>query len=586
MLVRTAILCVAALAPAAAQSTTRVSVDSAGVQAAGGSWVPSCSGDGRFIGFQSDAPNLVTGDTNGAMDVFLHDRANGSTRILSIDRSGGPADGPSFGPRVSTDGRFVAFCSNATDLVTGDLNGVRDVFVRDRLSHSTVRVSVDSSGGEANGASATAIFQGYGQVHHSPYAIDISADGRVVAFESAASNLVAGDTNAKNDIFVHDLASGLTERVSVHASGAQNPLGSSFARISGDGQRVLFWTSGQLVAGDQNTEIDSYVRDRAAATTLFASAPFGAAQSIDPSFALDLSADGRFAMFTSDSHALTPPPYSTHTEIFVRDLALGVTSVVSTTSSGAFGNNYSGLDLQGAISADGRYVLFDSYASNFVAGDTNSYLDLFVKDVLTGAIERVNVTATDGQVNGIMRSCALSDDGRIVAFHAPESIANLVAGDSNGAFDVIVRDRASTVRAVTSYCTAKTNSAGCAPVISTSGEPRLSGYDAFFVSATGVLSQQRGTFFWSALSGAVPFGGGWRCVLEPLARTPSQTSGGNTASVDCTGSYSFHFDQSYMASLSVVAGVPLYGQFWSRDPGFAWPNDVGLSNAIMFTPAP
>src|SRR5207245_298074 len=172
-----------------AGTTERVSVDSAGSEGNGASTGVALSADGRFVAFTSVATNLVAGDTNGAADVFVHDRQTGTTERGSVDSAGSEGNGASTGVALSADGRFVAFTSAATNLVAGDTNGVTDVFVHDRQTGTTERVSVDSAGIEGNGASA---------------GVALSADGRFVAFTSVATNLVAGDTNGAADVFVHD----------------------------------------------------------------------------------------------------------------------------------------------------------------------------------------------------------------------------------------------------------------------------------------------------------------------------------------------------------------------------------------------
>ena len=167
-------------------ATERVSMDSAGSQGDGVSAWPSISADGRFVAFNSDATNLVPGDTNGRTDVFVHDRQTGTTERVSADSAG---VGGGSGAALSADGRFVAFASDAANLVPGDTNGYPDVFVRDRQTGTIERVSMDSFARQGN--------------NHS-FDRAISADGRFVAFASYATNLVAGDTNRVVDVFVHD----------------------------------------------------------------------------------------------------------------------------------------------------------------------------------------------------------------------------------------------------------------------------------------------------------------------------------------------------------------------------------------------
>src|SRR5439155_363467 len=158
----------------------RVSVDSAGNQGNGSSFGGALSADGRFVAFTSAAPDLVAGDTNGATAVFLHEGQNGTTERVRVDSAGNQANGDSTDVALSADGRFVAFTSVATNLGTGDTNGAAHVFGHDRHTGTPERVSVDSAGNQANGDSTD---------------VALSADGRFVAFTSAAPDLVAGDTN-------------------------------------------------------------------------------------------------------------------------------------------------------------------------------------------------------------------------------------------------------------------------------------------------------------------------------------------------------------------------------------------------------
>ena len=184
----------------------RVSVDSIGAEADSNSYYPSISSDGRYVAFESGASNLVAGDTNGDSDIFVHDRTTGNTTRVSVDSAGAEADSESYSPSISGDGRYVAFYSYASNLVAGDTNGQVDIFVHDRTTNTTTRVSVDSIGAEGDSES---VFP------------SISSDGGYVAFYSRASNLVAGDTNGDSDIFVHERTTNTTTRVSVDSSGAE-----------------------------------------------------------------------------------------------------------------------------------------------------------------------------------------------------------------------------------------------------------------------------------------------------------------------------------------------------------------------------
>ena len=234
-----------------------VSVDSSGVQGNRDSEYPSISADGRYIAFESEADNLVAGDTNGYSDIFVRDHNTGITTRVSVSSSGGQGSNASTSPSISGDGRYVAFVSRASNLVAGDTNGNSDIFVHDRNTGITTRVNVNSSGGQAIGVS---------------YSPSISADGRYVAFYSIASNLVSGDTNGQMDIFVHDRDTGITTCVSVDSGGVLGNGSSYDPFISADGRYVVFDSSASnLVSGDTNGVSDIFVHDRNSGITTRAS---------------------------------------------------------------------------------------------------------------------------------------------------------------------------------------------------------------------------------------------------------------------------------------------------------------------------
>jgi archaellum component FlaF (FlaF/FlaG flagellin family) len=351
------------LAGADGSTTERVSVDSTGNQGNGDSAWAAITDDGRYAAFESSASNLVPGDT-ALHDVFVHDRQMAVTEVVSVDSAGNHGGAHSFYPAISGDGRFVAFESYASNLVPSDTNGVRDVFVHDRQTGVTERVSVDSAGNQGNSPS---------------YWSAIGSDGRYVAFTSAASNLVPGDTNGKSDVFVHDRQTGITERVSVNSSGNQGNDGNYECAISGDGRYVAFTSvASNLVPGDTNGEMD----------------------------------------------------------VFVHDRQTGVTERVSVDSAD---NQDNGRSWQSAISADGRHVAFASEATNLVTGDTNGVTDIFLHDRQTGVTERVSVDSAGNEGNGGSFEAAISGDGRYVAFESEAT--NLVPGDTNGEPDVFAHDR-------------------------------------------------------------------------------------------------------------------------------------------------
>ena len=413
---------VAGLAGPTAGQTERVSVGSGGAGGTGASQTPSISADGRYVAFHSFAADLVAGDTNGNDDVFVRDRLNGTTERVSVDSLGAEGDSASFYASISADGRYVAFHGLATNLGAGDTNGTFDIFVHDRQGGATERVSLDSLGAEGDDGSSFP---------------SISADGRFVAFESAATNLFPGDANGTLDVFVRDRQSGTTECVSIDALGVPGSDHSFHASISADGRFVAFDSfAGDLVAGDTNGRPDVFVRDRLLGVTERVSVDSSGTQGNSNSERGSISADGRYVVFDSFASNLVGSDSNGHFDVFLHDRHLGVTECVSRGAGGAQGNSAS---QQASISAHGRFVAFDSFASNLVSGDTNGRGDAFVHDRLLGATERVSVSSAGAQANGSNTAPSISADGRNVAFAS--QAGNLVSGDTNGNWDVFVRDR-------------------------------------------------------------------------------------------------------------------------------------------------
>ncbi|MGH2706334.1 MAG: RHS repeat-associated core domain-containing protein [Actinomycetota bacterium] len=422
----------ATLAPAPA--TTRVSVSSSGQQGNGASGNPylSMSGDGRYVVFASSATNLVSGDTNGVDDIFLRDRQTGATTRVSVSSSGAQSNGVSDDPKVSADGRYVAFHSSATNLVSGDTNAQPDIFVRDTVAGTTTRVSTTASGGQATRES------------HDPA---ISYDGKAVAFSSAATNLVSGDTNGVNDIFVKTLASGAITRVSVSSSGAQAAKASTGPAISADGRFVAFRsTATNLVTGDTNGFADIFLRDTTTATTAMVSVSSSGALANGDSSGVTISGDGRYVGFRSNATNLVSGDTNAVDDIFLRDTALSSTTRVSASSTGAQGN---GTSSEPNLSADGRTIAFQSASSNLITGDTNGAADIFVRDP-AGVVTRVSISSTGAQNPNASAGPFISADGRSVAF---STIGVLVPEDSNGTKDVFVANRAYDTEATYTYDT-------------------------------------------------------------------------------------------------------------------------------------
>jgi Tol biopolymer transport system component len=342
--------------------TTRESVDSYGNQADDNSYHATISADGRVVAFVSIATNLVPGDVTGHEDVFVHDRQTGATVRASVDSNGTAAILDTDFAAISADGSAVVFVSRAPNLVAGDTNNRRDVFVHDLATGATTRVSVSSSGSEGDGECDVAA---------------ISADGRYVAFDSWSSNLVAGDTNGTHDVFVHDRSTGQTERVSVDSNGNESDGDSLDPSISADGRWVAFDSaSTNLVSGDTIGVTDVFLHDRQTGATTRISTGLNGAESNGISDSPKISADGVRIAFESSANNLVQGKTTGWQDVYVYDGATGVITRESVSSAGAEADDHCYL---GAISADGRIVTFFSFAFFLVPNDTNRRNDVFLR---------------------------------------------------------------------------------------------------------------------------------------------------------------------------------------------------------------
>jgi len=346
--------------------TEIVSVDSSehlGDEASGPQFA---SVDGSLIVFSSDANNLVPGDTYGQTDVFVRDRVAGTTQRVSVSSGGAQGDGPSTYGTISADGRYVAFQSSATNLVSGDTNGVGDIFVRDRLGGITVLISRGGGATPSNGWSE---------------APAISADGNYVVFASGATNLINGDTNGFWDVFRCFTLGGGNERISVVPGlhGLQGNGNSLFPSISADGSCIAFYSlaTNLTFMGDTNGVADILCRDMSATMIELVSRDAGGTAGNGASGAPSISADGIYVAFESTATNLVPGDTNGIQDIFVRNRVLGTTERVSVDTSGVQGNARSAWP---SISGDGRFVAFESDSDNLVAGDTNLNTDIFVRD--------------------------------------------------------------------------------------------------------------------------------------------------------------------------------------------------------------
>lgn len=359
----------------------------------------------------------------GAATAIALVPASAQTMRVNLDQNGRQGYGQSYFAATTADGRLVAFVSLAANLVPDDTNGVRDVFLRDLRLGSTVRVSLGAGATQANGDS---------------YAVAISADGLVVAFDSDAANLVQDDSNGHTDIFIRDLVTGTTERASVGLAGSQADGPSTEPTLSADGRFITFRSiASNLVPGDTNGTLDVFVYDRVAGATERVSVDSAGGQSNGDSYGRSISSDGRYVPFFSTASNLVPGPATpTYGEVFLRDRLLGTTERVSV---GASGEPANGVSFPHSISADGRFVSFWSLATNLVPGGTNGLLHVCVRDRVNGTTEIASVSSSGEQGNQDSRLSGLSSDGRYVVFSS--SATNLAGPDTNGFTDIFVRDR-------------------------------------------------------------------------------------------------------------------------------------------------
>jgi len=415
--------------------TERVSVSTDGQQGddiSGRLSRPAVNADGRFVVFDSLASNLVADDGNRTVDIFVRDRGTGLTERVSVNNRGRGANSDTSYPAISGDGRFVVFHSFADNLAADD-PAVFDVFLRDRGTDRTKLISIASDGTPGNG--------------HSLFP-QISPSGRFVVFLSEATNFDPRKTSSLRNVFVRDRKLKTTEVVDLADDDAVANSNATGADISGDGNLVAFGSfASNLVPNDLNDQPDVFVRNRLAGTTERVSVSSDEAEANGPSFYPAVSADGRFVAFYSDATNLVPMDLNGVGDIFVRDLAAGTTERVSVSSHEEEADGQSngpgirgGLRFGPDISSDGRYVTFDSIATNLVAGDTNTCPpfyddppgvcpDVFVRDRALGTTRRMSVAGDGTQGDRASTDPAISLDGLTIAFFS--SATNLVAGDTN-----------------------------------------------------------------------------------------------------------------------------------------------------------
>ena len=396
----------------------------------------SISQDAKVVVWESTATNLSPDDTDSVYDVYARNTDTGYTQLVSRATGlGAKGNGASRYPTVSADGRYVAFISQATNLDPADTDTSFDLYVRDLQTQTTVLAdrATGVSGAKANAAA----FDG----------VSLSADGRYVAWTTYATNLDAADTDGSvSDVYVRDLQANTTTLVdrATGAPGAKANTGSRNPELSADGRYVAFDSlATNLSPDDPDTTQDVYVRDLQTNTTTLVSRATGAtgAKGNGASTIPSISADGRYVSFNSQATNLSPDDTDAASDVYVRDVQASTTTLASRASgaAGVKGNAGSFYDEDHNLSADGRYVSFISNATNLDPADTESFPDMFVRDLQTNTtILASRANGTGANANLAVQTPALSPDGRYAAFMTGST--NLSPDDTDTKGDLYVRD--------------------------------------------------------------------------------------------------------------------------------------------------
>lgn len=455
--------------------TSRASVTFSGAAGDRASWYPSISGDGRYLAFASWASNIIPNDNNrrqrcarglypdcpSASDIFVRDLRNGVTERVSVSSSGEEGNDISQFPYISRDGRYVVFISFASNLVPGDTNGDEDVFIHDRLTRKTERISVSSIGGEGIKPSLTDNEYQWreGDGYFSGAAV-VSADGRYVAFDSPLKGLDPRDQNGYRDVFLHDRVTRTTTLITRGYDGKLADLDTWVDAITPDGRFVLMTSlASNLVPGDDNggpqdkalfSGVDVFLFDAVTRTTIRVSESPAGEDGNGFSEWGSISDDGRYVSFTSQASNFVEGDTSGTADVFVRDLVTGSISRIAPIGGDqqlesepetvtGHGDNYSPSSINYVrtyLSGDGRFVVFSSRAPNLVPGDGNAARDVFLFDRKTSVLLRLSISASGVEGNGDSANPVISGDGRFVAFDSTAS--NFDSGDSNEWSDVYV----------------------------------------------------------------------------------------------------------------------------------------------------
>lgn len=359
-------------------------------------YVPGISSNGQYVVFSSLATNLALVDTDSYYDVYLRNTLTGTTEFVTYSTKGNSANGWSSYPVVNNNGQYIAFYSQATDLIKGDNNNCSDVFRYDTVTQTMTLIS-QSTGGRIGDSSSQMV--------------SMSNDGNILAFFSDADNL---DGSPLRGVFVRDVNNSTTERVSLHPNGSPE-FGNIYQHaISGDGNLIAFTTLSDMVPEDSNLYVDVYLRNRSAGTTTLVSGGGSVPHGNGGDYA-SISENGRYVVYRNGWN------------IMLRDLTTGTLSNLGSYQPNAFGPY---------VSNDGK-IVFSSPRSDLVPGDQNGVEDVFLLDSITGQVTLVSESTEGLQGNDISSMAMISADGLHIVYVSDAS--NLRANDTNGVSDIFIR---------------------------------------------------------------------------------------------------------------------------------------------------
>ncbi|MEZ6014069.1 MAG: calcium-binding protein [Planctomycetota bacterium] len=532
---------------AQAPSNSLCSQSSAGAQSNNASYYSLVSSDGRYVVFQSNASNLDAGDTNGTQDIYRHDLETGTTELVSRALNGNAGNGTAVQPDLSADGRYVVWSTNASNLVSGDTNGTWDIFVRDMVLGTNLRLSVDHLGNQASARSDNP---------------RITPDGRWIIFESDAA-LIPADTNGQKDVYRVDRQTGQLALVSVTATGVQGDGWSYHGAPSHDGQRIVF-TSGAttLASGDTNGQVDIFLKDMQTGALTRVNVSSGGAQANNESTWPSISGDGGVVTYCSAASTLVTGDSNGNWDVFAYDVATGVTTRLNVQPNGAQANSY--VRSPTGLSFDGNLVTYASLSTNLVAGDTNGKQDIFVRDRAAGVTTRVSLDPSGGEVDGDCFVPHMTPDGRVVTYTSDAT--NIVAGDANGLRDIFAMTFDRSIGAPHCASLNQPNSTGTQGHVTAMGSVQVAANDVELIASE--LPPHSFGLFVTSLNGTASPGptGPTLCMSGAVGR---YVAPGQVQSSGASGVISITLDLNATPTptglVQVLAGETRYFQMWHRD---------------------